>query len=123
MIAAELQIAIGAPVGGHSCVMPRRRPRMHELSSQERKARSLRQNEHACILDGRGLGHCWVIVVYVLGSGATLELADARGYRCRNKGNVVVRCGDYRPVRAKDGRWVFRSSRFVPEALLAFWKV
>ena len=27
MIAAELQIAIGAPVGGHSCVMPRRQPR------------------------------------------------------------------------------------------------
>ena len=39
-----------------------------------------------------------VIVVYVLDSGATLGLADARGYRCRNKGNVVVRCGDYRPV-------------------------
>ena len=39
-----------------------------------------------------------MIVVYVLGSGATLGLADARGYRCRNKGNVVVRCGDYRPV-------------------------
>ena len=65
---------------------------------QLRHAGSLRQNEHACILDGRGLGHCWVIVVYVLGSGATLGLADARGYRCRNKGNVVVRCGDYRPV-------------------------
>ena len=48
-------------------------------------AGSLRQNEHACILDGRGLGHCWVIVVCVLGSGATLGLADARGYRCRNK--------------------------------------
>ena len=64
---------------------------------QLRHAGSLRQNEHACILDGRGLGHCWVIVVYVLGSGATLGLADARGYRCRNKGNVVVRCGDYRP--------------------------
>ena len=51
---------------------------------QLRHAGSLRQNEHACILDGRGLGHCWVIVVYVLGSGATLGLADARGYRCRN---------------------------------------
>ena len=87
---------------------------------QLRHAGSLRQNEHACILDGRGLGHCWVIVVYVLGSGATLELADARGYRCRNKGNVVVRCGDYRPVRAKDGRWVFRSSRFVPRGSSCF---
>ena len=39
-----------------------------------------------------------MIVVYVLGSGATLGLADARGYRCCNKGNVVVRCGDYKPV-------------------------
>ena len=47
------------------------------------------------ILDGRELGHCGD---YVLDSGATLGLADARGYRCRNKGNVVVRCGDYRPV-------------------------
>ena len=55
-------------------------------------AGSLRQDEHECILDGRGLGPCWVIVVHVLGSGATLGLADARGYRCRNKGNVVVRC-------------------------------
>ena len=33
-------------------------------------------------------------------------------------------CSFLRDVaRAKDGRWVFRSSCFVPEALLAFWKV
>ena len=73
---------------------------------QLRHAGSLHQNEHACILDGRGLGDCWVIVVYVLGSGATLGLADARGYRCcKTKATwscVMERTGPQRPAEPQE---------------------